>query len=844
MTTEAGRCLSLDQAAKEWDREAIVPRVEQATSEREQFIEQFPLSVWPDLPLDRYALGLPNSQESLCYLLEFASVITGSIKGGSASKHLIFMRQDGTGWAFPKKYASVEEAWDAIRRGFAEVVKLLAEQRWNEADEVEATWEASAVRTKLAWMYFPDQLLPIYSFRHLDYFIDIFGLDSNVDGTINKNRLLFEDLTSRDIFKGWSPLEIMYFLYSWTDPTPSHQIVKIAPGSDAHLWDDCKSNGYVRVGWDAVGDLTLFDDVDAIRRALQSREGMEHRGTITKTARALDKLRSLQDGDIVIANRGTSAVVGLGRVAGGYEFRRDLPDHQHTVMVDWFDAEERAVDFGAAWRPTIVNVRPGEYHQILQAGDEPTNPGNLPLPPVDPVLLEVERLLERSGQVILYGPPGTGKTYTASRFATWLLSGGSADPEAARVFESTEMLRSHRDALSTSTASDERPAWLVVANPQEWAWKQLVEEGVVDYRYGRIKANYDDLEPGDAVYAYEATPVKAVVGKARIQHGLHTNAEGDKKILIDRGELIDGGPTWAQLQADPVLAQCEAVRHSMQGTVFRLEPNEAAHLDSLLGKGNVNTKPSGMAQLVQVTFHPSYTYEDFIEGYKPVESGGAGLELRMRDGVFKRLCRAAAADPDRKYVLLIDEINRGNVPKIFGELITLIEADKRGTIVTLPQSGESFAVPPNVHIIGTMNTADRSIHILDTALRRRFAFLELLPEPAHLEGVAVGNLPVDELLRELNGLIRSEIGREKQIGHAVLMSGGKPISSADELALAFRYEVLPLLQEYTYGDYSDLALLLGDEIIDTENQTPRESVLKDPELLVSALATHLNIASS
>ena len=141
-------------------------------------------------------------------------------------------------------------------------------------------------------------------------------------------------------------------------------------------------------------------------------------------------------------------------------------------------------------------------------------------------------------------------------------------------------------------------------------------------------------------------------------------------------------------------------------------------------------------QIAMVTFHQNFSYEDFVEGIRPRLAEGGDIGYELRPGIFRRIVDVALADPDRPYVLIIDEINRGNIPKILGELITLIEPSRRigqedETTVTLPYSGDSFGVPGNLHIIGTMNTADRSILPLDTALRRRFAHVEMLPDPDH-----------------------------------------------------------------------------------------------------------------
>jgi 5-methylcytosine-specific restriction enzyme B len=248
---------------------------------------------------------------------------------------------------------------------------------------------------------------------------------------------------------------------------------------------------------------------------------------------------------------------------------------------------------------------------------------------------------------------------------------------------------------------------------------------------------------------------------------------------------------------------------------------------------------SQVAPLTLLTFHPSYGYEDFIEGFRPYDAGTGTLALRLEDGVFKRVCAAARANPEQRYVVLIDEINRANLGKVFGEIITLLERDKRDLLVTLPQSKESFAVPPNVHIIGTMNTADRSIKLLDAALRRRFAFAELLPDVSLLQGAKVGSLALDEFLEEINRRIAREAGREKQIGHSFLLDGKDPVSEPEEFARRFRQEILPLLQEYCYDDYAALATYLGSKLVDRDAGTIDTQIVSDASSLIAALEEEL-----
>ncbi|MBO0505964.1 AAA family ATPase, partial [Aeromonas veronii] len=195
-------------------------------------------------------------------------------------------------------------------------------------------------------------------------------------------------------------------------------------------------------------------------------------------------------------------------------------------------------------------------------------------------------------------------------------------------------------------------------------------------------------------------------------------------------------------------------------------------------------------------FHQSFSYEDFIEGIK-AESQDGVLHYRVVDGLFKQLCQRAEADPENPYVLIIDEINRGNISRIFGELITLLEPSKRlgaeeELKVVLPYSKKPFGVPNNLYLIGTMNTADRSLAGLDLALRRRFFFKEMPPRPELLDSLYVEGIKIGELLRTINRRITALLGRDYCLGHALFMPLQKD-PNLSHLGRIFQKQVLPLL---------------------------------------------------
>lgn len=235
-------------------------------------------------------------------------------------------------------------------------------------------------------------------------------------------------------------------------------------------------------------------------------------------------------------------------------------------------------------------------------------------------------------------------------------------------------------------------------------------------------------------------------------------------------------------------------------------------------------------RIVFVTFHQSMSYEDFIEGIKPEPTKDGKITYEVKDGIFKELCAKAEKDKSQNYVMIIDEINRGNVANIFGELISLIEDDKRlgaseELCAELPYSHTIFGVPKNVYIIGTMNTADRSVEALDSALRRRFTFKEMMPKSELV--------PEEHNVRSIFKIINQRIevlkDREHQIGHSYFMG----VNSEEGLKAVIYDKIIPLLQEYFYGDYEKIQLVLGEGFVKKDSASVKFAGDKSGDFEVS-----------
>jgi 5-methylcytosine-specific restriction protein B len=375
---------------------------------------------------------------------------------------------------------------------------------------------------------------------------------------------------------------------------------------------------------------------------------------------------------------------------------------------------------------------------------------------------------------ILYGPPGTGKTYQTIESSV-----NAAEPEF--IFKTREQLKEKYDEL----VAEKRIRF--VTFHQSYGYEEFVEglransdEGVISY----------DVEPG--IFRQVCTDASKNLAKS-----MQLSSKTDFDVCWD--EFLNG------FDEDGVKVQTKKSSFmvtEITGKTIHFEKAQGTSHHSLAIK----------------------TLKEVFEGNRVIK-GGLNVYYQPLVEHLKQFSKVdkSVSEPLKNFVLIIDEINRGNISKIFGELITLIEDSKRAhpsnteaLEVVLPNSGDSFSVPSNIYLIGTMNTADRSLAMMDTALRRRFSFLEMMPNPFLFDEIVVEGISLTKLLFTMNRRIEALYDRDHTLGHAFFV----PVMQAfetqgeqlafEELKNAFTNKVIPLLEEYFFDDWNKIRLVLGD----------------------------------
>ena len=574
----------------------------------------------------------------------------------------------------------------------------------------------------------------------------------------------------------------------------------VAPGENANRWEYCQQKGIICIGWHEMGNLSRFENREELQK-LMHRKFVNIKGDQKNNSLCLWQFANeIQLGDIIVCKKGRSSYIGYGIVTGEYEYNTEDSNMPNIRKVEWISSEVFNADHPIVTK-TLTNI---------------------------------------------------------SRYPTYV-----------KFLSDLYKI----DDVNVTDSSDRNYYWLY-ANPKIWRIQDMVigqEQYYTAYNdSGNKRQKYEyfkQVKKGDLLIGYESSPTKRVVAILEVTQELHLDEDLNNEVFYFKlNEFIAKGMTYDEISANPELENSDPLRSS-QGSLFKLTQSEfkilsqssspdlqtlqpydweqieqdvfadREHLeiilDALSSKKNIVLQGSpgvgksflakrlaflmmeeqDKSRVEMVQFHQSYSYEDFVQGFRPTESG----HFKLENGIFYRFCQRALTDPYNDYFFIIDEINRGNLSKIFGELMLLIENDKRSDnyAVSLTYSGgkeNKFYIPSNVHIIGTMNTADRSIALVDYALRRRFAFIEIEPTfnrafSQHLEKSGIPLRFIEGLvirLSALNETIESDSGLGKGfvIGHSYFCCSSPIDNPNDWLRRIIDLELEPLLREYWFDNES------------------------------------------
>ena len=873
---------------------------------RFSFIAKFPIDTLKKLTIDQYVQG--TDENSFCYWLEFNKILFG-IGGGNASKFGIYKAKDGfyyTSYGKNKKLLSGDELTTYFENIKKAIIAALAFTEKNEIEKIKELelpiW--NMVLLKILSIYYPDKFLQIGApdvLIECARSLNLKDIDISTENAIQINYECNNVLTSLKEFKNWSYVKTGIFIWNRykSDSKRNYFIIGSKYGKNANIdmFPEMLEQSVIST------DFALKINLEEYYSKKHSEivKFLQEQGESINSCYAMKNFLTLKVGDQVAikasgspkGKKGFLSIVGIAEVIEkeGEIYRHDPEGFGHTINVKFIKAPVyKEFDLGGYGR-TIHKLSKPEHIELLFKSDyEPISIGDLSNIPQDVKVIYAylkeshshrkiqEEILKQPAPVtgggylsmdilhkyeiegdkkgilnqnpfkqefnisqgkyrealqlllkhypefsvdtqqnndttlalntILYGPPGTGKTY--------------------------KILTKFKDKFTIEKKLKSKEEYL-----QEIAQNLKWHEAIAVALYDLKKAS---------VFEIENHPV--VKAKAEISFSKNVRAT-----------------IWGNLQYHTI-HECENVKYYRRAEPLIFSKDENSVWETIKSRiendypeikeiynslKDFKSEASSSFRYYFTSFHQSYSYEDFIEGIKPVlldseSQDESELNYKIEKGIFYRACFEALklsgyssfdeclsdSKENRKdkfksaplFAIFIDEINRANIASVFGELITLIEVDKRlgqeneVLNLVLPYSKTKFGVPSNLVIIGTMNTADRSIEALDTALRRRFSFEEFAPDIELLidkngNHIEVDGIDIYYLLAAINNRIEKLLDKDHCIGHSYFLCLKKN-GSFGLLKEIFKNKVIPLLAEYFYGDFGKIGLILGKDFVITQ----------------------------
>jgi len=764
-----------------------------------EFLFHFPLERIRNMKLDEYT-NL-NRENSFCYWLESKTVELGSIWGGSSYKFGIYRydkRPDNPSvvvsdeeYAWYKKYnaSNRDEAFEIVLKAIVTIAESALSGNL-EAIEDENTF-GNVIKWKIAFLYANEMLLPIYKRDMLEKAASKLGYSDSAKAKIYElQHFLMSQKGGKDLFDFYDELLAII------EAEPSNKKTKVwlfAPGENACMWDECKESQTMCLGWDLIGDLSEFNNKEELTKALQVAYQKEDASFKNDSLALWQFVHDIHPGDIVYAKKGINKIIGRGVVESDYYYDGALSTYRHIRKVKW--------------------THYGDWD------------------------------------------------YPAHKLVLKTLTGISKYPDFVRNLNDIVV---EGNPITTTQSTSTKHYWWLVAAPDVWKFSEINVGEVMEYTLlnengnkRRVYQNFLDAKAGDIVIGYASTPTLQVVALGEI-----AKDTDEQHLYFRKTEQLLNPIDYSIIKGYEELRSMECMAGGGRGTLFKVTEDEYQLLMELIRKENpiltsgsidiytdepflneVYMSASDLQKLKalikkkqniilqgapgvgktftaerlaytlmgeidkqrveMVQFHQNYSYEDFILGYKPNVDGG----FELKHGVFYKFCKKALNTPDKDFFFIIDEINRGNLSKIFGELLMLIENSYRGKEIKLAYTDELFTVPKNLYIIGMMNTADRSLAMIDYALRRRFSFFEMYPGFA-TEGfksyqLSLANERLDKLIQgiqALNEAISSDdsLGNGFCIGHSYFCNQTE--FSMEWLENVVEYDIEPMLKEYWFDD--------------------------------------------